>query len=86
MQVTRQAFSSVTMTKNMSINHEEQKADSVDPMSDARHGLHLIPSNESGMRISLPAEESLRELIESFRHPHQDQRQSPDDDLLPAAS
>lgn len=85
MQVTRHAFSSATMTKNKSLNHEEQETDGINPMRDARYGLHLIISNESGRRINLPADESLRELIESFKRPHKDQRQSPDGDLLPAA-
>ena len=73
------------MTKSKSINHEEQAADRIKPARDVRHGLHLIPSKESGIRVSAPANESLRELLEAFKRPNKDRRQSPDDDLLPAA-
>lgn len=85
MPVTRHAFSSATMTKNKSINNEKQASDSIQPARDPRLGLHLIPSNESGITISLPADETLRELIESFKRPNKDRRHLLDDDLLPAA-
>ncbi len=73
------------MTKNKSINNKEQAADSIKPAGDARRGLHLIASSNSGMKISATADESLRGLIESFKSPHKNQRLSPDDDLPPAA-
>ena len=73
------------MTKKKSINSEEQERVSIDPETDVRRGLHLIPSDDSGINISLPAGESLRELLDSFTQPLEIQRQSPDDELPPAA-
>ncbi|MBA3439317.1 MAG: hypothetical protein H0T92_05550 [Pyrinomonadaceae bacterium] len=73
------------MTKNKSINNEEQAADSIKPARDARHGFYVIPSNETEIRINVPAGESLRELLDSFKQPLEIQRQSPDDELPPAA-
>ena len=73
------------MTKNKSINHEEQEAGSIDPERDVRRGLHVIPSSNSGIKISLPVDESLRELLGSLKRPQKDQRQSPNNDLPPAA-
>ncbi len=74
------------MTKSKSINSEEQAADSIKPAGDARRGLHLIPSSETGIRVSVPAGESLRELLKSFKRPHKDRRQSVDDGALPPAA
>ncbi len=85
MQVIRQVFSSATMTKNKRINNEEQAADSIKSARDAWHGLHLIPGKESGMRVSVPADESLRELLDAFNQPFESQGQSSDDELPPAA-
>ncbi len=86
MWVTRNAFPSATMTKNKSINNEEQAADSIKPARDARHGFYVIPSNETEIRINVPAGESLRELLKSFKRPHKDRRQSADDGALPPAA
>ncbi|MBA3716129.1 MAG: hypothetical protein H0W76_27375 [Pyrinomonadaceae bacterium] len=74
------------MTKNKSINNKEQAVDSINPAGDARRGLQLIASSDSGMKISATADESLRGLIESFKSPHKNQRPSPDDDDLPPAA
>ena len=74
------------MTKNKSINHEEQERVSIKPTRDARYGLHLIPSKESGIRNSVPADESLRELLEAFKRPNKDERQAGDDKGLPPAA
>ena len=75
---------SAIMTKK-STNNEEQAADRIKPAGDARLGLHLIPSIETKTRISVPAGESLRELLDSFKRPFDSQRQSSDDELPPAA-
>ncbi|MBA3714892.1 MAG: hypothetical protein H0W76_20935 [Pyrinomonadaceae bacterium] len=74
------------MAKSKSLNSEEQAADSIKPATDARHGLQLIPGKEPGIKIGAPADESLCELIESFKRPHKNQRPSPDDDDLPPAA
>ena len=73
------------MTTRKGIENEAREADSIKPARDVRHGLHLIPSNDSGIKISLPAGESLRELLDSFKLPLEIQCESPDDELPPAA-
>ncbi len=66
-------------------NRGEGKLSGDESVKEARHGLRVVPSAESEMKRIVPAEDGLRELLESFKRPHRDQRQSSDDDLLPAA-
>ncbi|MBA3443158.1 MAG: hypothetical protein H0T92_25210 [Pyrinomonadaceae bacterium] len=74
------------MTKRKEIGNEAGEADNIKPASDARHGLRLIPSIGQETKIRMPADESLRELLEAFKRPHKDRRQSADDGALSPAA
>ena len=54
-------------------------------VKEARHRLHVVPAGQPNTKSGVPANESLRELLESFKWPQSGKRQPPDDDdLLPA--
>ena len=52
----------------------------------AHHGLRVVPGAESEMKRIVPADDGLRELLESFKRLHKDQQQSSNDDNLPPAA
>lgn len=70
----------------METKSTEQEAARGETVKEACHLLHVVPVVRPST-TSMSADTSLRELLESFKPPHQDQQQShDDDDNLPSAA